>query len=123
MKSLIFSIFSLLTFSANAAKIIDIDSSHLLASDTSEWLILDVRSPEEFLLGHVPQAINIPHDQIKQNLNTLNAYKNKTIVLYCRSGYRAGKAAEVLSQLEFTQLRHLDGDMNGWQKSGLPIEK
>ena len=123
MKLLIFSIYSLFSFFANAADIVDIDSSLLHTSNTSDWLILDVRSSKEFLLGHVPKAINIPHDQIEQNMNTLSAYKNRTVILYCKSGYRANKAANVLSQLGFTELRHLDGDMSGWQESGLPIEK
>ncbi|MFT4937202.1 MAG: phage shock protein E [Paraglaciecola sp.] len=123
MKLLILSIYSLFSLSANAAKVTDIDSSQLLESNTSDWLILDVRSPEEFLLGHVPQAINIPHDKIEQNMHTLIAYKDKTVVLYCKSGYRANKAGKVLSQLGFSELRHLDGDMSGWQKSGLPIQK
>jgi phage shock protein E len=112
-----------LVFFTNAADIVDIDSSQLRASNTSDWLILDVRSPKEFLFGHVPRAINIPYDQIEQNMNTLSAYKNKTVILYCKSGYRANKAAGVLSRLGFTELRHLDGDMTRWQESGLPIEK
>ena len=123
MKLLLFSFLSLFSLSANAAEIIDIDSSQLLTSNTSEWLILDVRTPEEYLAGHVPRAINVPHDQIEQNLDDLLAYKNKKVVLYCRSGFRANKAAIVLTQLGFTQLTHLEGDMNGWHKSGLPIEK
>ncbi len=42
---------------------------------------------------------------------------------YCRSGYRAGKAAEALEGDGYQNLRHLEGDMQGWLKAGLSIEK
>ena len=54
--------------------------------------IIDVRSPEEFAAGHVKGAINIPFDQIEQNHNLLNTLKPSTLVVYCRSGRRAGTA-------------------------------
>ena len=44
-------------------------------------------------------------------------------MLYCRSGYRAGKAAEALEEDGYQNLRHLEGDMQGWLKAGLSIEK
>ena len=52
--------------------------------------IIDVRSPEEFAAGHVKGAINIPFDQIEQHQNLLNTLKPRTLVVYCRSGRRAG---------------------------------
>ena len=52
--------------------------------------IIDVRSPEEFAAGHVKGAINIPFDQIEQHQNLLNTLKPSTLVVYCRSGRRAG---------------------------------
>jgi rhodanese-related sulfurtransferase len=86
-------------------------------------LILDVRTPEEFAEGHVPGAINIPYDQLGSRLAEISSHKGKDIVLYCRSGKRAGIAANTLQTAGFSQLLHLDGDMNGWLSKGLPTKK
>jgi rhodanese-related sulfurtransferase len=83
-------------------------------------LLLDVRTPEEFAAGHVPGAVNIPHDQVSARLGEVP--KDKDVVLYCRSGHRASLAATVLAKAGYTHLSHLDGDMNGWVEKGRPVE-
>lgn len=88
-----------------------------------EALIIDVRSPGEYAEGHVPNAINIPHSDIDSHLSKLDGYKNKDIVIYCRSGKRAGIAEGILSEKGFTQIYHLKGDMNGWKAANMKIEK
>ncbi|MCP5207994.1 MAG: rhodanese-like domain-containing protein [Hahellaceae bacterium] len=85
--------------------------------------IIDVRTPEEFASGHVPGAINIPLDDLSAHLPKLASLKDQPVVVYCRSGRRAGVALERLAQEGFSQLRHLDGDMLGWQENDLPMEK
>lgn len=82
--------------------------------------VLDVRSPEEFVTGYVPGAVNIPHDQIAARLAEVP--KDKDVVLYCRSGKRAGVAAQVLAQNGYTKLQHLEGDMPGWIEQGRPTD-
>jgi len=91
--------------------------------DTSNLVIVDVRTPAEFQQGHVPNAINVPLSEIINNPAILTSSKGKPIVLYCRSGYRAGKAAEALQKDGYQNLRHLEGDMQGWLKAGLSVEK
>jgi phage shock protein E len=86
-------------------------------------LVLDVRAPEEYAVGHIPGAINIPHDQAAARLEELRSYRDREIVLYCKSGRRAGIAADVLAQAGFSRLRHLAGDMPGWSAQGLPVEQ
>lgn len=88
-----------------------------------EMLILDVRSPEEYADGHVPGAINIPHNDVASQIDSILKFKTQPVVVYCRSGYRATKAMKVLSKYQFEDIRHLDGDMQGWRKAGLPEEK
>jgi rhodanese-related sulfurtransferase len=82
--------------------------------------VLDVRSPEEFAAGHVPGAVNIPHDQVASRLAEIP--KDKEVVLYCRSGRRSGLAAEALEANGYKDLRLMQGDMPGWEKAGLPVE-
>lgn len=84
--------------------------------------IIDVRSPEEFAAGHVKGAINIPFDQIEQHQNLLNTLKPSTLVVYCRSGRRAGIFEQTLTEKGFNLL-HLSGDMNAWQAAKLPTVK
>lgn len=86
-----------------------------------DLVILDVRSPEEFAAGHVPGAINIPHGEMGDRLEEIAALGNLEIVLYCRSGRRAGIAADVLRGAGYERLLHLDGDMLGWQARQLPV--
>lgn len=123
MKKILISLISLFSFVVFAADVTEISRDALLSSKTSDWLILDVRTDKEFNQGHVPGAINISHDAIADQLQKLLPHKHKPIVLYCRSGFRAGKAAEILIDSGFTDVKHLTGDMLGWQEAGLDIEK
>ncbi len=111
-------------FAHNNDDISQQDLQKIMASaNKTSIVLLDVRTPEEYAEGHVPGAINISHNQIKENLNKLIAHKNDTVVVYCRSGHRAGIAKGILAENGFTKLRHLTGDMNGWYAAKLPIEK
>ncbi|WP_457651650.1 rhodanese-like domain-containing protein [Rhodocaloribacter sp.] len=86
-------------------------------------LLLDVRTPAEFAQGHVPGAMNISHTDLPARLDELAPYKDKEIIVYCRSGHRAGIAADILKKNGFTNLAHLEGDMMGWMAKGLPMEQ
>jgi len=97
-----------------------------MAEPSSDVIVLDVRSKGEYEEGHIDGALNVSHTEIEDNLSllaNLNQYKDKTIVVHCRSGYRAGKAEAILTENGFTKLRHLEGDMNGWLKAELPTVK
>jgi len=82
--------------------------------------VLDVRSPEEYASGHVPGAVNIPYDQIASRMAEVP--KDQDVVLYCKSGRRAGIAAEVLAGQGYTRLQHLEGDIVAWVEKGRPVE-
>jgi rhodanese-related sulfurtransferase len=83
--------------------------------------VLDVRTPEEFAAGHVPGAVNISHEQLAARLAEVP--RDKDVVLYCRSGKRAGMAADVLYANGYTRLSHLEGDMQAWVANGRPLAK
>ncbi len=91
-------------------------------ADGAAMLVLDVRSAEEFAAGHVPGAINIPHDQLGARHGELKGATGE-LVVYCRSGRRSALAVETLEGAGYTGLRHLQGDMQGWEAAGLPVEK
>lgn len=102
--------------------VVEISREELAVPAPETRLILDVRTPEEFAAGHVEGAVNIPHDQIAARLPEIERYAQAPVVVYCRSGRRAGLAAEVLGEAGFTNLHHLTGDMEGWIAAGLPVE-
>lgn len=84
-------------------------------------LVVDVRSPAEFAAGHVPGAINLPVDALTGNEPALRDWKQKPVVLYCKSGRRAGIAADRLEKQGFARLEHLAGDIGGWVAQGRPV--
>ena len=83
--------------------------------------VLDVRTSQEYAEGHVPGAVNVPHDQLASRLTEVP--KDKDVVLYCKSGRRAGIAAAVLAANGYKRLSLLEGDMPAWSEKGRPVEK
>ena len=72
-------------------------------------LILDTRAQDEYDAGHIPGAVVIPHDQIEARAGELPAEKDKTILVYCRSGRRSKLAAESLARLGYTAVLEFGG--------------
>ena len=115
--------FSLLCFSSEASNMIELSQATIIEDKNDSYTLIDVRTPQEFNVGHVPSAINIPLSDLSSNLESLRSIKGKDIVLYCRSGFRAKKAAGILQKNGISNIYHLEGDMLGWRESGLTVEK
>lgn len=86
-------------------------------------LLLDVREPDEFSAGHAPNAKLIPLGQLGARLQELAEYKDKPIVVICRSGRRSGIAVGQLQAAGFTQARNVLGGIQAWEKNGLEVVK
>jgi len=125
MKNIFLAILGLFfTQSAFSADVSEMTQQQLLSQPKdSKLLILDVRTPQEFAQGHVPGAVNISHTEIENRLSEILKGKDEPVVVYCRSGVRAGKALDILKQQGFSDLHHLQGGMLGWEKAQLAIEK
>jgi rhodanese-related sulfurtransferase len=120
-------VISIMTFGCGAADtdaptVREISQQELLSSPPTGALILDVRTVAEFDSGHVPNAVNIPHDELASRLAELDSGLDRPVVVYCRSGRRAGMAASVLLEGGYTEILHLEGDMTAWNANGLPTE-
>ena len=87
-----------------------------VASSDPQLLVLDVRSAAEFAEGHIPGAVNIPHDVIGGRVAELGPAGERDIVVYCRSGRRSALAIETLKTAGFSRLFHLDGDYLRWSE-------
>ncbi len=72
-------------------------------------LLVDVRTQEEYDAGHLEGALLIPYDQIPQRLAEFGEDKNRSIVVYCRSGKRAGVAEQTLRKAGFTHVLNAGG--------------
>jgi phage shock protein E len=67
-------------------------------------LVIDVRTPAEFGAGHLPNAINIPLQQIESGSSLPLKDKNQVLLLHCQGGMRSGKATKLLSGMGFTNV-------------------
>ena len=78
--------------------------------DTREgYVILDVRTQEEYNQGHIPGAILIPDTEIEAKAEEVLADKDQLILVYCRSGRRSKLASEILVELGYTNIMEFGG--------------
>jgi rhodanese-related sulfurtransferase len=80
------------------------------------YLLVDVRTPEEFASGHILGAVNIPLSELQTNLAawTPRLPRDVPIVLQCKAGSRSAQAGQILLKAGFTNLLNLDGGITGW---------
>lgn len=76
-------------------------------ADRSTFTLIDARSPEEYAEAHIDGARNVPHDQLDSHLDALPAAPGATIVVYCRTGKRAGRLKAQLAERGYTDVRVL----------------
>jgi len=88
-----------------------------------DFVIIDVRTLQEFAEGHIENATNIDFysETFRDTLNTLD--KNKTYLIYCRVGGRSGSALDIMAELNFREAYNMLGGIVQWQAEGLPTVK
>jgi len=89
----------------------------------SDFLILDVRTSEEYESSHIPNALNIDYKSAEFKKQIAKLDKNKIYLTYCRSGRRSAKSAEIMKELGIANVYMIDGGIIAWNREGLPIEK
>ena len=77
--------------------------------EKENYMIVDVRSPEEYAAGHINFAINMPLDTIKDHLSEIEDWKDKNVIVYCNSGKKSGEAADILVSNGFTKVFNGEG--------------
>jgi rhodanese-related sulfurtransferase len=86
--------------------------------------LLDVREPNEFAMGRIEGAVNVPVREVPKSLAKLPQDMNAQIVVVCASAVRSGYVVEALSIKGYTNVKHLAaGFIAGWEKAGYPIQK
>ncbi len=86
-------------------------------------LIVDVREPDEYAAGHLPESRNIPAAQFSDRTGELDKFKDTPLLLVCQSGARTAGASAYLEKQGFTRVHDLDGGINAWRAAGLPLKK
>jgi len=84
-------------------------------------LLLDVREPEEYSAIHAKNATLIPLGQLGSRLQEIATYKDKPIVVICRSGRRSAQAVSLLKEAGYTQVSNVKGGTTAWEKDGLEV--
>ena len=104
----------------NSYRQISMDEAVTMMAEESGYIILDVRTPEEFAEKHIPNAINVPNETIGTDEISQLPDKNQLIMVYCRSGRRSKEAAEKLVKLGYTNIVEFGGiiDWKGETVSG-----
>ena len=92
---------------------INMDEAITMMEEESSYIILDVRTPEEFADKHIPGAINIPNETISMEEIPELPDKDQLILVYCRSGNRSKQASEKLVALGYTNIVEFGG-INDW---------
>lgn len=88
-----------------------------------EGVIVDVRDADEYREGHIAGSLNIPAAQIADRLSELDAYRDKPLIITCKGGPSASAAGKALKAKGFTNLKRLQGGMQGWRDEKLPVVK
>jgi phage shock protein E len=92
------------------------------ADSLAQVVFVDVRTPQEFAAGHVKGAINIPYDQMQKRWKELAQYRDRPMVVYCRTGHRAGIALSVLEQHDFPKAIN-GGGLSGLEQHGVTVTR
>lgn len=84
-------------------------------------LVLDVREDKEYAAGHIPKARHIPLGQLAGRLGELDKFKDKPILVTCRSGSRSAHACRTLKKAGFQTVYNQAGGIIAWERANLPV--
>jgi rhodanese-related sulfurtransferase len=95
----------------------------VLVLNRDDSVVLDVRDESEVRAGKITGARHIPLGQLKTRMTELDAFKDKPVLVYCRSGSRSAHACNVMSKAGYQDVSNLAGGIVAWESANLPISK
>ena len=108
-------------FAGGAASVGTLEATRLMNQPGS--LVLDVRESAEYEAGHLPRARHIPLGELDARVAEIAKFKDKPVVITCRSGARSGSACRKLRNAGFSSVYNLKGGLGAWQQASLPVER
>lgn len=97
------------------------DATQMINHDDA--LVIDVRENNEYADGHIINAIHIPMANVQQRISELEKYKDKPIIVSCRTGARSATVCGWLKKHKFENVSNLKGGVMAWQNASLPLSK
>ena len=91
--------------------------------NNEDVVVLDVREAAENIGGKIARAIQIPVGAVAKRVGELEKHKDKTMLVYCKTGARAGQACKELGKHGFEKVYSLNGGLTAWQEAHLPLSK
>jgi rhodanese-related sulfurtransferase len=85
--------------------------------------VVDVRPAADFAKGHIINAVNVPMNGFKNQTAALSKYKDKPVIVTCRSGAQSQGACHVLRKAGFPDVYNLKGGVLAWQNANLPLTR
>lgn len=89
----------------------------------NDAIMLDVREDNEYKDGHILDALHIPLGKLGDRMDELEKFREKSIIVSCRSGHRSASACAKLRKSGFENIYNLKGGVMAWQSAGLPLQK
>jgi len=108
---------------ASGVKFNELTVDEAVALMETKPLMLDVRTPNEYHSGHIEGAKLVPLQQLDERIGELSGFRERDILIYCRSGNRSIVAAEILIRNGFKKTHHLKSGVIGWEKAGKKLVK
>ncbi|MFA5952054.1 MAG: rhodanese-like domain-containing protein [Hyphomicrobium sp.] len=105
-------------FAISGARELSPQDAHALMS-RGEILLVDVRDSPEWSQQHVPGAVNLPLSELAARF--LELPRDKTVVFFCRSGQRSGRAVDLCRRMNVPHDAHVTGGILAWLAAGLPV--
>ena len=103
---------------------VDVNTARDLVTQDETVIVLDVRTPEEYAIGHIEGALNINIAEVDFSERVSKLDRDKTYIIHCSANVKNGRSAkslEIMSSFGFDKLLNMEGGIIAWEQSGYPI--
>ncbi len=103
---------------------VDVNTARDLVTQDETVIVLDVRTPEEYAIGHIEGALNINIAEADFSKRVSKLDRDKTYIIHCSANVKNGRSAkslEIMSSFGFDKLLNMEGGIIAWEQSGYPI--
>ena len=104
-----------------ASGMVAVEPAAAVALINNDGIVVDLRSNEAFLRGHIVNAKNIPFAEMDAHTEKIEKFKDKPVVAVCDAGITSTKAVAALRNSGFVSAYGLKGGMNAWTQAGMPV--
>jgi rhodanese-related sulfurtransferase len=96
-----------------------VDATRMLNHDNA--IMIDMRTDKDYRAGHIVNAMHAPDSD--KNISRLEKYRDRPVIVYCRSGNQSVGVCRRLSKQGFASVYNLKGGIQGWQRADLPLSR